>query len=295
MADISREEIKRALEEQDLLDIHKLRDRIQAAVTHEYLSQTDRTSPDLIILEEMLAEIDEVIHPGITVRTNPPSFENFMKEMRSREERERCRKKSKGKLVKRVVYALPLVAIMFFVGDSLLRHEELVSAPSEDQQQLVITGEVTDSELISDSSADKEYETASIMEPKTLAEINESFGKEVPLPTWLPEGWTYDRHVVSSLDNSISLNVLYRKAGIDESVIFSYTQFHDTKDANLEFEQVANGDDVTTQSGVTVNVSRNTNNVSCVWDVDSAVFGIHGKLSEQDLLAVVESISILEE
>lgn len=190
--------------------------------------------------------------------------------------------KSVGKML--AAAAAVVLVVLGFRGDlhwSWLEHNDTF-----DQQQHIIAGNEIGVELI--QSAIAEHLDKGVLQLSDISVIHTEF-EFAPIPEQLHETWHFDSAMVFTGPDMIRLDISYRNADSEHTMLYTIIMFTSAEDAYFAFEQSEAGY-VTDILGNQVYVSQNIDELVMCWTQGLAAVRITGVLEESEGMAIIESL-----
>lgn len=155
-----------------------------------------------------------------------------------------------------------------------------------DQQQHIIAGNEIGVELI--QSAIAEHLDKGVLQLSDISVIHTEF-EFAPIPERLHETWHFDSAMVFTGPDMIRLDISYRNADSEHTMLYTIIMFTSAEDAYFAFEQSEAGY-VTDILGNQVYVSQNIDELVMCWTQGLAAVRITGVLEESEGMAIIESL-----
>ena len=184
------------------------------------------------------------------------------------------------------------VAIVLVVGmialDGTIYREWLTGESTEDMQQYEVTRHVVDPNLIEKGNAIPDQEFREINTPN-LDEALEVLTYEPLLPEWYPDGWEVHEYYASA-DGSFEWFFVVLVSQNAKGVLkYEVTRYIDAEFANESIEQNEHGS-YSICNGWDVYFTKNMERSVAVWIDATTVFHVHGPISQDDVIKIIESI-----
>lgn len=155
-----------------------------------------------------------------------------------------------------------------------------------DQQQHIIAGNEIGVELI--QSAIAEHLDKGVLQLSDISVIHTEF-EFAPIPEQLHETLHFDSAMVFTGPDMIRLDISYRNADSEHTMLYTIIMFTSAEDAYFAFEQSEAGY-VTDILGNQVYVSQNIDELVMCWTQGLAAVRITGVLEESEGMAIIESL-----
>ena len=190
--------------------------------------------------------------------------------------------KSVGKLL--AAAAAVVLVVLGLSGD--LHWNWLEHNDTFDQQQHIIAGNEIGVELIQTAIA--EHLDEGFLQTSDISVIHTEF-EFAPIPEQLHETWHFDSAMVFTGPDMIRLDINYRNADSEHTMLYTIIMFTSAEDAYFAFEQSEAGY-VTDILGNHVYVSQNIDELVMCWTQGLAAVRITGVLEESEGMAIIESL-----
>ena len=181
-----------------------------------------------------------------------------------------------------------ILIITGFLFENLMPVKYLTGFSTTDEQNYIISGEKSNTNLVVTASANQGQNLKSIS-AASLEEITSSVGHTPSLPAWLPEGWTDTFYFASNSRFSSEFTVQYSNPDETDSLVYNITSYNDATSATTVFEQSQTGE-IFKVNGLSLYITKNVNNTSVVWINNMNCYSLSGPINIDDAIAMIQSI-----
>lgn len=196
--------------------------------------------------------------------------------------------KPRMRMSRRLIIAFASLLLVVVGVEAFLHHEWLFGKPTDDGQQYIIQGGKIDPKLISEGQADP----IPVTKRMTITNLDEApalLGFTPSYPTWLPDGWAFERAEIVKSDPYAVIVVSYAKSDSGYLLKFEQRTYSDAEAMKATIQQDALGTIVLIE-GVEVYMKTNTKDPSCSWIENLTYSSVYAPVNADDLVKITESI-----
>lgn len=196
--------------------------------------------------------------------------------------------KPRMRMSRRLIIAFASLLLVVVGVEAFLHREWLFGKPPDDGQQYIIQGGKIDPNLIAEGQADP----IPVTKRMTITNLDEApvlLGFTPSYPTWLPEGWAFERAEIVWTEPYTTFVVAYKKKS--ESYFLRYEErvFKNSEYVRADIQQDSNSRMVFL-NGMQVHIATNVEIPTCIWLSGLTYTAVIGPVSEPELLRIAESI-----
>ena len=199
-------------------------------------------------------------------------------------------KKGTYRFMWRAAAAAAAMLLLAFGIDALLHREWLVGNSTDDQQQLIISGQKIDPVVIGEGQADDGVVQPQEITTTSLDEVVKALGFTPALPQWMPDGWQLQSYDISTADSVKWFVARYVNAEKEYDLVYQIGFFDGAERALLAFEQNKTGTQYDMANGKIVYISANYDDTTCVWYNNLACYSLAGPENRETIIKVIENI-----
>lgn len=190
----------------------------------------------------------------------------------------------------RAIATAAVILLITFGADILVHRERLVGSSTDDQQQLIISGQEIDLGTVNEGQADDSLKQLQEITTTNLDDAVKVLGFAPALPQWMPDGWKLLSYYVSRSESAKWFIATYTKTGQEYELLYQANFFDDTERASSAFEQNKTGIEQTIDDGRTVYMSKNFDDTTCLWYENLTCYSLSGPENSEIFIKIIENI-----
>lgn len=196
--------------------------------------------------------------------------------------------KPRMRMSRRLIIAFASLLLVVVGVEAFLHREWLFGKPTDDGQQYIIQGGKIDPKLISEGQADPIPVTKRV----TITNLDEApalLGFTPSYPTWLPDGWAFERAEIVWTEQYTRFEVVYRTDEEKYHLKYEERKYSNSEYARASIQQDSNSREVLLK-GIQVLIATNAEVPTCVWLSGLKYSAVIGPVSEDEMIRIVKSI-----